>query len=231
MPLLGAIAIASAGLSAIQYGVGLARELRAKKDYNEAMRNRPIYSFQLPGSYDMAVREAYKGMLGVDLDPYRGYAAGVTSRQADLVNRYALTSQQAIGAIGQAYARELDSFASIAMDELKTRDMNRQQYINALMQKAGVEFQGKLQEFEYNQWLPWQMKLNYLSGQAASGQSLMTAGFQNALQIGLNYAAYDYKTNKLGRFTSAFDEKQKQKSEEGSKQYLFENFNFQLRPR
>ena len=201
-PVTATIGLAIAGgATLVQTGIGLFKSRRAEKEYKKALKDRPTFHFSLPETYDRAVQEAYKGLTGMDLTPFMLQAAGITSRQADLINRYAVTSTQAISGVGQAYASEMDMLQQLALDEMKRREAARGMYINTLIQKGGAEMLGKLQEFEYNQWLPWQMKLNYLSGKYAAGQNMMASGLQSFANIAGSYFEAQYQANALANIT------------------------------
>lgn len=171
---------------------------KGQKEYNKLLRNAPRYDASLSGAYDTATNIAARGYYeGIDTTDFERALAGVTSSQINQFSKYATSSQQMMGAIEQSYARQLESLNKLSLDQIQRRDMARQMYIQSLKNKAEAERQEKTKAFEYNQWIPWQTKLNVAAGRMQSGREMLYSGVSDVFSTASNLAMYQYQTNQL----------------------------------
>lgn len=187
------------GLGAItKTAIGGYNLWRGQMDYNSLMRNAPKYNPLMPELYSTAVNVAARGYYeGQDTTDYERALAGVSSSQINQMGRYATSSQQMIGAVEQAYARQLESLNKLSLDQIQRRDVARQMYIQSMLSKAEAERSEKEKEFEYNQWLPWQMKLNTADSRAQSGREMLYGGISDVFSTASSLAMAQYQTNLL----------------------------------
>jgi len=177
---------------------------KGQKEYNKLLRNAPQYDSTLSGLYDTSMNVAARGYYeGTDTTDYERALAGVTSSQINQFSKYATSSQQMMGAIEQSYARQLESLNKLSLDQIQRRDMARQMYIQTMLSKAEAEQQEKTKAFEYNQWIPWQTKLNVAAGRMQSGREMLYSGVSDVFSTASSLAMSQYQTNQLRNLFSS----------------------------
>lgn len=89
---------------------------------------------------------------------------------------------QALGAAGQAAAREQAALSDLAAraEQWRSSEEGRRQaqYMQALQTGA----QASEQEFQYNQWIPYQQRMNEYQSQMQSGTQNLMSGAMGAFQ-------------------------------------------------
>lgn len=201
MGLLAAGAIIT-GLSALtKAGLGLYNAIKGKKEYNQAIKNMPKYNYQESQYLGKARSAALTGLTEAnDMTPFAQMLAGVTSRNVDMASRYAVSSQQMMGYANYAMMQEMEMLQQAMLNNTERKLAARQLYINTLMQSAAAEQEGKMKEFEYNKWIPSQMKLNMAASRYNMGINSIYGSLGDIVQVSGAMMQYDmYSNSSLGK--------------------------------
>ena len=189
MSLLAAAAIGG-GVGLLQTGIGAFNMFGGKKDYEELMRKYPLYKYQEPASYGQAVSvsgQAYAaGSPTTALMEQR--IGATTSRSARTAERYAGSSQELMGSVSEAYARELEGLNNLALQDLQYRENARGEYVQSLFTKGQAEQRGKEMEYE-SLFNKWQIQANRAAERAGYGQQMVMQGIGGAIGTVGQYAS------------------------------------------
>lgn len=190
-----------AGVGALtKTGIGLYENIRGRREYNRLLGNAPKYDYQMPASYGLATSMAARGYYaGNNLLDTERYLAGATSRSVDVLNRYATSSQQMVSGIEQIYAQELENLNKAALNDIQRKDVARSQYIQALVAQGNAELQQNEKKFEYNQWLPWQMRMNVASSRMNMGRGMLYGGMSDLFGGATNVLLGAYQSSEMAR--------------------------------
>lgn len=196
-PLMGmAIATGIGGL--IQGGLGLFQQKKGEEARQEAMANQP--QFQTPaaineltamyGDYlsEVQGREEMPGQAQIESNIRESTAGGISS-----IRETARSSTEALGATTDVIGQEIESIQQLnvqaAQQKARQELQAMQMYGGALQQQAQYE----QQEFMYNEYMPWQTRLNEAQAQVQGGWQNISAGVSGMAQGAGMYAA-----NQLG---------------------------------
>lgn len=204
MPLLGTAAAIGVGVGALQTGIGAFNMFRGKRDYERLMRKYPLYKYQEPADYGQAVNvsgQAYAaGSPTTALMEQR--IGATTSRAARTAGMYAGSSQELMGSVGEAYARELEGLNNLALQDLQYREDARGQYVQSLFTKGQAEQRGK--EMEYESLLnKWQIQANRAAGRSDSGRQMMWQGIGGLAGVATGYFSTKYQMSELQKMFPA----------------------------
>ena len=208
---LAVAGLVGAGTGLLQTGIGAFNMFGGKRDYERLMRNYPLYKYQEPASYGQAVNvsgQAYAaGSPTTALMEQR--IGATTSRAARTAGMYAGSSQELMGSVGEAYARELEGLNNLALQDLRYREDARGQYVQSLFTKGQAEQRGK--EMEYESLLnKWQIQANRAAGRSDFGRQMMWQGIGGAAGAVGNYASsYSKLRASIGEENLPKDEKGK----------------------
>jgi len=142
--------------------------------------------FQIPESYDLALEQLRKrqkdtmpgydeAMAGIQQET----AANVTGAQQLSSGPEAIMAQSGIYGDQQARIQDLGMRAS------QWQQQQQQQYAQMLQGRAGME----MQQFEYNQWLPWQIQKNEIASLRGAGQAAQQSGADTMGAAGVQAAS------------------------------------------
>ena len=204
MSLLATAAAIGGGVGLLQTGIGAFSMFGGKKDYERLMRNYPLYKYQEPASYGQAVNvsgQAYAaGSPTTALMEQR--IGATTSRSARTAERYAGSSQELMGSVGEAYARELEGLNNLALQDLQYRENARGEYVQSLFTKGQAEQRGK--ELEYESLLnKWQIQANMAAGRSDFGRQMMWQGIGGAAGAATGYFSTKYMMSELQKMFPA----------------------------
>lgn len=188
--ILAAAAIGG-GISLLNMGIGGLQARRGRKEYESLMRRLPKYQMQqeYQGNVNLA-KEAYiEGMPGKDIARNMLYAS--TEAGLSRIEEAATSSTDLLGATTDLYSKQLDKLNEQAFAEAQVKTANLERLMNANYNLAGE----KTKQWEYNEWLPSQMKLNISSSKFGGGQQQFQAGLQNLAGVATNTLA-SYATMK-----------------------------------
>ena len=202
--------IVAAAIGATQTGIGLYKQWKGKQEYNELLKNVPMYKYETPSYVKEAISVAGQG-----------YAAGAptyglmeqrigasTSRALRAGERLAGSGQDLQSAAEAAYAKELDALNQLAMSDMQYRDQARGQYLSALTVAGQMEDAGKRAEFE-QKFALWQMKANRALGGAGFGGQMAMSGLSSAAGAITSYLG---TRSNMSQLQSLFEQKNTQAS-------------------
>lgn len=183
-----------------QMGLGLYNTIKGSRDYKKAMKSMPTYKYKESPFLGAARNAAQAGLTEAnDLTPFAQMLAGITSRNVDIASRHAVSSQQMMGYANQALMWEMEAAQKYALSNLERKLAARQLYVNTLIQSGMAQMEGELREFEYNKWIPAQMKANFAASRMGAGMSGITSSLGDIATIGgvlMKQGIYD--DSKLG---------------------------------
>ena len=101
----------------------------------------------------------------------------------------------------EGYSQELESLNKISLQDLMFRESASQRLQGALGMQAGYEEKA----FEYNEWLPWQTKMNKASERAGMGRSMLYEGIGDTFGVAGNYMTGKYQMSELQKLYGSGD--------------------------
>jgi len=154
----------------------------------KALGSSPEY--QIPESYDLALEQLRKrqkdtmpgydeAMAGIQQET----AANVTGAQQLSSGPEAIMAQSGIYADQQARIQDLGMRAS------QWQQQQQQQYAQMLQGRAGLE----AQQFEYNEWIPWQQQKNEIASLRGAGSQAIASGIDSMGAGAVNIVANSTK--------------------------------------
>lgn len=188
---IGAAVAAGAGAigGLANIGFGIADRLAAKRLRAQSLEKWKAKSgfqeYGVPESVDKYID--YMGTLSRQQMP--GYnlmqqgiqqttAAGLTGAR-----QLAGSGPAALGALGGLMSDRQRQLRQLGIMASQYQRGAQQDYAGAIMSRAPYE----QQQFEYNQWLPWQMKMNEAMGLRGAGQQQLMSGIDQTAAAGINY--------------------------------------------
>lgn len=201
MSLFAVGAAIAGGATAINAGLGLYNAIKGSRDYRKAMRSMPKYTYKESVYLGTARNTALAGLSEAnDMTPFAQMLAGITSRNVDLASRYAVSSQQMMGYANQALMWEMEAAQKYALSNTERKIAARQLYVNTLIQSGTAEIEGKLREFEYNKWIPAQMKANFAASRMNAGLGGIASSLGDIANVGgIIMKESLYSSSKLGK--------------------------------
>ena len=204
MSLLATAAAIGGGVGLLQTGIGAFSMFRGNRDYERLMRNYPLYKYQEPASYGQAVNvsgQAYAaGSPTTALMEQR--IGATTSRSARTAERYAGSSQELMGSVGEAYARELEGLNNLALQDLQYRENARGEYVQSLFTKGQAEQRGKEMEYE-SLFNKWQIQANRAASRSDFGRQMMWQGIGSVAGAATGYFNTKYMMSELQKMFPA----------------------------
>lgn len=201
MSLLAVSAIISAAAALTKTGIGQYNLWKGKKELRELERERPM--FETPDSVGrmvgIAEKETQQGMAAKDI--YEQDVMGATSRGIRYAESVAGSGVDLLSSVSNLYSQELESLNKISLQDLMYRESASQRLQEALGMQAGYEEKA----FEYNEWLPWQAKMNRASERAGMGRSMTYEGIGDTFGVAGNYMLWEYQMSELQKLYGSGD--------------------------
>ena len=139
----------------------------------------------------IAEKETQQGMAAKDI--YEQDVMGATSRGIRYAESVAGSGVDLLSSVSNLYSQELESLNKISLQDLVYRESASQRLQSALGMQAGYEEKA----FEYNEWLPWQTKMNRASERAGMGRGMMYEGIGDTFGVAGNYMIAKYQMSEL----------------------------------
>lgn len=175
MPALLVAAAIGAGIGLAKTAFGASRFNKGRKEYEAMLKNMPQY--EIPDEYganvDLAKSAYQSGMPGADIAKNMIYSS--TASGLSRAEEASASSIDLLGATTDMYAKEMDALNNLAFQEAQYKAKGLESLMGANLQ-MGAE---KSKAFEYNKWIPQQMRMNAASSKMGFGQSLMQAGIND----------------------------------------------------
>lgn len=142
--------------------------------------------FEIPESYTLALNELKKRSKE-KMPGYDEAMAGIQQETAaNATGAQQLSSgPDAIMAMSGIYGDEQAKVQDLGMRASQWQRQQEQQYAQMLKGQAGLE----TQQWEYNDWMPWQQKKNEISSMRNAGQATADQGADNMGAVGMNAAS------------------------------------------
>lgn len=195
MSALLAGALLSGGSALLQGIFGAAQAARGNKGFNRAMANRPTY--EIPDEYKNILaqyQQAQAGnMPGYEQTLSQIGQAGARARGA--AERGAISSASYGAQVGNLYQKELDAIQNLGIkqEEYKTSMLDR------VAQAQGQLGQQKEQQFNINQFVPWQTETNRYGEMKQQGIQNMFSGIQSGIGSLADLAGTKYYSDALAK--------------------------------
>lgn len=171
--------------SLAQMGFGIADRVKGKRLEQQA-GDRPEYD--IPESVDKMIgmygQMANAGLPGQDLMAQDIQAS--TARTVGRAGQLADSSVGALGALGAAQEQELGSMRDLQTRAAQYQAQARQNYANAVGQRAQYEDQ----EWRQNELLPWETTMNRAMGLQSGGAGNIMGAADNLGAMGASAGSY-----------------------------------------
>ena len=201
MSLLLAGAIVGGVGALTKTGIGAYNLSRGNRDLRQLERERP--EFEIPDSVGrmvgIAEKETQQGMAAKDI--YEQDVMGATSRGIRYAESVAGSGADLLGSVSNLYSQELESLNKISLQDLMFRESASQRLQEALEMQAGYEEKA----FEYNEWLPWQTKMNKASERAGMGRGMIYEGVGDMFGVAGNYMLGSSQMSELKKLYGSGD--------------------------
>ena len=161
---------------------GMLAEDEAKK--RESELTTPQY--EIPESYDLALSQLKKRSQQ-KMPGYDEAMAGIQqATAANATGAQQLSSgPEAIMAQSGIYGDEMSQIQDLGSRASQWQQQQQAQYARGLQGRAGME----TQQFEYNQWLPWQIEKNEIASMRYAGQGAQASGSDTMGAAGVQAAS------------------------------------------
>ena len=146
----------------------------------EALGGPPQY--EIPESYDLALSQMKKRSK----QQMPGYDEAMAGIQQDAAANATGANQlssgpEAIMAQNSIYGNEMAQIQDLGSRASQWQQQQQAQYARGLQGRAGME----TQQFEYNQWLPWQIQKNEIASLRGAGNTAVASGMDNMMATGV----------------------------------------------
>lgn len=159
-----------------EMGFGALRFSRGQRELKRLIRNMPKYDIQseYEANVNMAKSMYQGGMPGIDIakDMIYGSTSAGLSRAEETSN----SSMDLLGATTDIYARELQSLNALALQNAQSKmaSLDRLMHANATLAAE------KSKQWEYNKWIPHQIRMGIAQSKMQSGESYLQQGSAHA---------------------------------------------------
>lgn len=177
----GIISTALAGASGLienLWGTSMEDEARKKE---AALGDAP--KFAIPDS-QIAFEEGMRKRMGKNMPGYSQMESDINSTAATSMGASARVSGSQVGAMGGAnrsMASRKRQLRQLGVANLQSQDTAKLQYGEAVKSRGQYE----QAQFEYNEWLPWQIQKNEIAAIRGSGQQRLMSGLDQAAATGI----------------------------------------------
>jgi len=178
IPILGLASGAINGLSAIFQGIKASKD---RKRFNQALTERPDY--QIPEEYQKILSQ-YQTAYGGDMPGYQrglNQIEQVGARGRGAAERGAISSNAYASSISSQQQKELDAIMNLNIQNEQFKLAGVDKIAGAEGMMAGQ----KEQQWNLNEFLPWQTKVSYL-GESAKARTEGAYGALNAFGSNLS---------------------------------------------
>jgi len=180
---LGIGSLISGGTGLLQGIIGGIQAAKANKKFNKLLTNRPQY--EIPKEYEEILNQ-YKTAYASNMPGYSQTLANIEqagARSRGAAERGAISSNAYGAQVGDLYQKELDALQNLRMQQ-------EQYKVGQLDKMAGAQSmlgEQKSQQWNINQYVPWQTEVNRWGEKAGTGMQNLFSGIQ-----GMAGAATDY---------------------------------------
>ncbi len=178
MSALLAGALLSGGSALLQGIFGAAQAAKGNKGFNRAMANRPTY--EIPDEYKNILAQYQQAQAG-NMPGYEQTLSQIGqagARARGSAERGAISSASYGAQVGNLYQKELDAIQNLGVkqEEYKTSMLDR------VAQARGQLGQQKEQQFNLNQFVPWQTEANRYGEMKKQGTENLFGAIQGGVK-------------------------------------------------
>lgn len=193
MSALGLGAILSGGASLLQGIIGGIQASGANKKLNQLQANRPQY--QIPKEYEDILNQ-YKMSYASDMPGYAQTLSNIGqagARARGAAERGAISSNAYGAQVSDLYQKELDALQGLRVqqEQYKTAQLGN------IAQAQGALGAQKSEQWNINQFLPWQTEMNRYSEQKSTGMQNLFSGIQSGIGVVSDYLGTKYYTDAM----------------------------------
>ena len=170
-------ALISGGSALLQGIIGGIQASRANKQFKRLSANRPQY--EIPKEYE-SILGMYKTAMAGNAPGYSQSLANMEqagARARGAAERGAISSVSYGSQVSDIYQKELDAIQNLGVQQEQWKASQMQNVAGA---QAAMGEQ-KAQQWNVNQYVPWQTEMNRLGEQKATGMQNLFQGIQSGL--------------------------------------------------
>lgn len=185
---LGLGAILGGASSLIQGIIGGIQASRANKKINKLMANRPQY--QIPKEYEDILNQ-YKMAYGSDMPGYGQTLENISqagARARGAAERGAISSNAYGAQVSDLYQKELDALQNLGIQQ----EQYKASQLDKMAQAQSALGAQKSEQWNLNQFVPWQTEMNRYSEQKSTGMQNLFSGIQGGLGVASDFIGTDY---------------------------------------
>ena len=186
-------ALISGGSALLQGIIGGIQASRANKQFKRLSANRPQY--EIPKEYE-SILGMYKTAMAGNAPGYSQSLANMEqagARARGAAERGAISSVSYGSQVGDIYQKELDAIQNLGVQQEQWKASQMQNVAGA---QAAMGEQ-KAQQWNVNQYVPWQTEMNRLGEQRATGMQNLFQGIQSGLGSITDLLGTSYYTKSL----------------------------------
>lgn len=169
--------VLSGASSLLQGIIGGIQASRANKQFNRLLANRPQY--EIPKEYE-SILGMYKTAMAGNAPGYSQSLANMEqagARARGAAERGAISSVSYGSQVSDIYQKELDAIQNLGVQQEQWKASQMQNVAGA----QGMLGEQKAQQWNVNQYVPWQTEMNRLGEQKATGMQNLFQGIQSGL--------------------------------------------------
>jgi len=186
-------ALISGGSALLQGIIGGIQASRANKQFKRLSANRPQY--EIPKEYE-SILGMYKTAMAGNAPGYSQSLANMEqagARARGAAERGAISSVSYGSQVSDIYQKELDAIQNLGVQQEQWKASQMQNVAGA---QAAMGEQ-KAQQWNVNQYVPWQTEMNRLGEQRATGMQNLFQGIQSGLGSITDLLGTSYYTKSL----------------------------------
>lgn len=190
---LGLAAIAQGAGSLAQGIFGGVQAARANKAFSRLQANRPTYD--IPKEYENVLRQ-YQLAYASDMPGYAQTLSNIgqaSARARGAAERGAISSNAYGAQVGDIYQKELDAIQNLGIQQAQYK---QSQLANIAQAEQTIGGQ-KLEQQNWNKFIPWQTEMNRFGEQKQAGIQNMFSGIQSGLGNLTDYMGTKYYTDAI----------------------------------
>jgi hypothetical protein len=171
--------------SLVQAGFGIADRIKANKLYKDNNLGQSP-QMEVPESMNayVSLQEKLAQTRMPGYNENKSAIGGATAGAYSNIRQSASTESGALTSMLGAYSGQQNMLRDLSIRALDYQNKQQQNLGQAYLQKAGVE----QQMFEYNKWLPWQMKMNQYESLRGAGTQNIVSGLDSLAGAGIQGA-------------------------------------------
>lgn len=193
MSALGLGAILSGGASLLQGIIGGIQASRANKKLNQLQANRPQY--QIPKEYEDILNQ-YKMSYASDMPGYAQTLSNIGqagARARGAAERGAISSNAYGAQVSDLYQKELDALQNLGIQQ----EQYKASQLDKMAQAQSALGAQKSEQWNLNQFVPWQTEMNRYSEQKSTGMQNLFSGIQGGLGVASDFLGTKYYADTL----------------------------------